>query len=162
MPVPEADSMTRPYWEGLRREELWVQRCSPVPDLAVGERRSICHHCLAFDLAWVQVEGKGHIYSWERVWHSVHPALKQRRDPYIAVLVALPHAGNVRYAGELTRRSAASRGHWRVGGEVVFEHHNQAEPPYTLAHWRLVFGGLWLAYTDKSSHDGAAIPRQNC
>ena len=28
MPVPEADGLTRPYWEGLRREELWVQRCS--------------------------------------------------------------------------------------------------------------------------------------
>ena len=25
--VPEADGLTRPYWAGLRREELWGQCC---------------------------------------------------------------------------------------------------------------------------------------
>jgi uncharacterized protein len=136
IPVPEADGLTRPYWEGLRREELWVQRCPQCQTWQWGAEW-ICHHCLAFDLDWVQVEGKGHIYSWERVWHPVHPALKQRRDPYIAVLVTLPHAGNIRMLGNLLGdpQQAVIIG---ASVAVVFEHHNQAEPPYTLAHWRLV------------------------
>ena len=44
--------------------------------------------------------GQGRIYSWERPWHPVHPALKGH-GPYIVVLVELPDAGNVRMLGNL-------------------------------------------------------------
>jgi uncharacterized protein len=136
IPVPEADGLTRPYWEGLRREELWVQRCPECQTWQWGAEW-ICHHCLSFDLDWRQVEGKGRIYSWERIWHPVHPALKQRRDPYIAVLVELPHAGNIRMLGNLLGEPQQDV---IIGAPVavVFEHHHNATPPYTLAHWRLV------------------------
>jgi len=60
----------------------------------------ICHACHSFDLDWVEVAGRGRIYSWERSHHPVHPALKDR-VPYVAVLVELPDAGNVRMVGNL-------------------------------------------------------------
>lgn len=136
IPVPEADGLSRPYWDGLRREELWIQRCTECRTWQWGPEW-ICHHCLSFDLEWVQVEGNGRIYSWERVWHPVHPALKQRREPYIAVLVELPHAGNIRMLGNLLGDPEQEV---TIGApvRVVFEHHPDAEPPHTLAHWRTV------------------------
>ena len=27
-PVPEADNLSKPFWDGLRKERLCVQRCS--------------------------------------------------------------------------------------------------------------------------------------
>ena len=40
------------------------------------------------------------MYAFERVWHPVHKALKDR-VPYLIVLVELPDAGNVRMVGNL-------------------------------------------------------------
>jgi uncharacterized OB-fold protein len=136
IPVPESDGLSRPYWEGLQREELWVQRCSPCQSWQWGPEW-ICHHCLSFEVGWAQVEGKGRIYSWERVWHPVHVALQQRRDPYIAVLVELPQAAHIRMLGNLLGDPQQTV---TIGApvEVVFEHHTDAEPAFSLAHWRLV------------------------
>jgi uncharacterized OB-fold protein len=136
IPVPESDGLSRPYWEGLKREELWVQRCSQCQSWQWGPEW-ICHHCLSFEVGWARVEGKGRIYSWERVWHPVHPALRQRRDPYIAVLVELPQADHIRMLGNLLGDPQQTV---TIGApvDVVFEHHADVEPAFSLAHWRLV------------------------
>lgn len=77
---------------------------------------------------------EGRIYSWERVWHPVHPALKGH-CPYLAVLVELPHAGGLRMVGNLLGDPLQEV---RIGAEVqgVFEHHPEASQPYTLLQWR--------------------------
>lgn len=136
VPVPESDDLSKPYWDGLRREELWVQRCTSCQTWLWGPEW-ICHHCLSFDLDWIQVEGKGIIYSWERVWHPVHPVLRQRQEPYIAVLVELPHTGNIRMIGNLL---GDPQQEVVIGTpvRVVFEHHPDADPPHSLAHWRVI------------------------
>lgn len=135
IPVPENDGLSAPYWNGLRREELLVQRCKACQTWIWGPEW-ICHHCHSFDLEWVTVEGKGRIYSWERVWHPVHPALKEH-GPYIIVLVELPKAGNVRMIGNLL---GDPQQEVPIGAavEIAYEHHADADPPYTLAHWKLV------------------------
>ena len=92
-PVPEPDGLDRPYWEGTRAGELRIQRCRACRGWQWGPEW-ICHRCLAFDLEWVPVAPRGRIYSWERAWHPVHPAL-QDHGPYIVVLVELPGAGGV-------------------------------------------------------------------
>jgi uncharacterized OB-fold protein len=83
-----------------------------------------------------RVSGRGRIYSWERVWHPVHPALVNG-VPYVVVLVELPDAGNVRMIGNLLgdpKQPVA------IGCEVeaVFEDHPDGKPPYTLVQWRRV------------------------
>src|SRR5581483_10782602 len=70
-PVVENDGIDKPYWEGTRKGELRVQRCT-----------------------------KCGTFRWERPWHPVHPALKGH-GPYVVVLVELPDAGNVRMLGNL-------------------------------------------------------------
>ena len=90
---------TSPTGTATRRGELLVQRCKKCGTFQWGPEW-ICHKCLSFDLDWHKVSGKGRIYSWERPWHPVHPALKDH-GPYIVVLVELPDAGNVRMLGNL-------------------------------------------------------------
>jgi hypothetical protein len=136
-PRPEGDGLDRPYWEAARRGELMVQRCAACNSFQWGPEW-ICHNCLSFDLGWERVPGRGRIYSWERPWHPVHPALKGH-DPYIVVLVELAQAGNVRMLGNLLGDPLQEV---RIGAEVeaAFEPHEGASPPYTLVQWRLVGG----------------------
>jgi uncharacterized protein len=132
-PVPESDGLSKPYWDGTRRGALMVQRCRNCQTWVWGPEW-ICHHCHSFDLDWREVDGKGRIYSWERVWHPVHPALKDH-GPYIVVLVELPGVDNIRMIGNLLGDPAQEV---PIGAEVdaVFEPHDEADTPYTLVQWR--------------------------
>lgn len=89
-----------------------------------------CQGCGGLELAWQPVEPRGRIYSWERVWHPVHPALAEA-CPYVAVLVELPAAGGVRLLGNLLGDPHAPV---EIGAEVegVFEDREG----YTLLQWR--------------------------
>lgn len=140
-PEPEPDGVSAPYWEGLRQERLRVQRCAQCGRWQFGPEW-ICHGCLAFDPAWVEVPATGRIHSWERVWHPAHAALKDR-GPYLVVLVELPHAGHVRMVGNLLGDPLQDVD---IGAEVqgVFEHHRGHAPPYALLQWRLRADGLHL------------------
>lgn len=134
-PTPESDGLSTPYWEGTRRGALMVQRCRACQTWVWGPEW-ICHQCHSFDLDWTKVEGKGRIYSWERVWHPVHPALKDH-GPYIVVLVELPGADNIRMIGNLL---GDPKQEVPIGAEVeaVFEPHDDGDNPYTLVQWRRV------------------------
>ena len=109
-----------------------MQRCNACSAWQWGPEW-ICHACLSFDVGWQQVEPRGRIYSWERVWHPVHPALKDG-VPYVVVLVELPHAGDVRMIGNLL---GDPNQEVRIGADVraVFEDHSDAKPPFTLVQW---------------------------
>ena len=131
-PAPEADGLDAPYWEGTRRGELLVQRCRACSTWQWGPEW-ICHECLSFDVGWERVEPRGVIYSWERAWHPVHPALRGH-PPYVVGLVELPHAGRVRMIGNLLGDPHQDV---RIGDPVdaVFEAHDDARAPYTLVQW---------------------------
>ena len=132
-PIPSADGLDLPYWEGTRKRELMVQRCGDCQNWQWGPEW-MCHNCNSFNMKWEQVDGKGNIFSWERPWHPVHPALMQR-GRYTVVLVELPHAGNIRMLGNLLGPDEQDV---IIGSEVgaVFEPHDDADTPYTLVQWR--------------------------
>lgn len=133
LPVPVPDGgASGPYWAGLRQEELRIQCCRHCGQWQFGGEW-ICHGCLRFDPEWRLVEPHGVIYSWERVWHPVHPALRAS-GPYLVVLVELPHAGGVRLLGNLL---GDPHQEVAIGARVrgVFEHHAEAETPYSLLQW---------------------------
>lgn len=131
-PLPE-DGLNDPYWQGLREERLRVQHCAHCSTWQFGPEW-ICHQCHAFDVAWREIEPRGSIYSWERVWHPVRPNLKDH-GPYLVILVEVPHAGNIRLIGNLLGDPLQKV---VIGAEVegVFEHHNDAALPYSLLQWR--------------------------
>ena len=135
LPMPEAavDGLDKEFWEAARRHELVVQRCKKCNGFQFGPEW-VCHQCHSFDLGWHRVSGRGKIYSWERVWHPVHPALKSA-CPYLVVLVELPDAGNVRMVGNLL---GDAQQEVEIGSsvEVVFEDQVTAKGNVTLVQWR--------------------------
>ena len=133
IPVAERNGLSAPFWEGLREDKIMVQR-NPRTGVYQFPPQWIAHDDQGFELDWVAVEPKGTIYSWTRVWHPVHPALKDT-GPYIVVVVELPQAGKVRMLGNLL---GDPRQEVEIGAPVegVFEHHPDAQPPYSLLQWR--------------------------
>jgi uncharacterized OB-fold protein len=133
IPVSEPDGLSAPYWAGLREGRLMVQRCRHCQTWQFGPEW-LCHRCHAFDPDWIKVEPRGRIFSWERVWHPSHAALKQH-GPYLAILVELPHAGNMRMVGNLLGDPMQPV---MIGDDVVgvFEHHSESSPLYSLLHWQ--------------------------
>ena len=138
LPAPSAgaDGLSAPYWEATRRGELRIQFCRGCDHWQWGPEW-ICHRCNSFNLDWRTIEGKGLIYSYQRIWHPVHPALNGH-GPYIAVLVELPHTENIRMLGNLIGDPQQAV---PIGGavEAVYEPHDTATPPFTLVQWRLTF-----------------------
>ena len=111
-----------------------VQRCGACNMWQWGPEW-ICHRCHSFDLVYETTAAEGIIYSHQRVWHPVHPALKGA-GPYIAVLVELADVGNIRMLGNLLGDPHQIV---TIGAPVtaVFEPHDDARTPYTLVQWQL-------------------------
>lgn len=85
--IPEMDAMNRPFWEGAQRGELLLQFCldcetwwhPPMPR---------CPHCHSDNNEWRAASGRGVVYSYIDVHHSVHPATDSW-VPYRVCLVDL-------------------------------------------------------------------------
>ena len=133
-PVPMADGLDAPFWQGLAEERLLIQRCRACSSWQWGPEW-ICHRCHSDDVGYEAVEPRGVIYSYERVWHPVHPALRDG-VPYVVVLVEIDHAG-VRLVGNLIGRPEDDV---QIGAPVrgVFEHHGSGEEAFTLLQWECV------------------------
>tara|TARA_B110000444_G_C18792871_1_gene573331 strand:- start:866 stop:1300 length:435 start_codon:yes stop_codon:yes gene_type:complete len=134
LPKPVGDGLDDLFWEGLRENKLLIQHCDSCHQWQWGPEW-ICYHCHSFELSFEEVEPKGLIYSHERVWHPVHPALNEQ-GPYVVVLIELPQAGDVRMVGNLL---GDPRQILEIGASVsaVFEHHNDQQPPFSLLQWQL-------------------------
>jgi uncharacterized OB-fold protein len=132
-PAPLPDGLDTAYWEGLAQGELRVQRCRACRAWQWGPEW-ICHACLSFDLEFEPTAPQGRIYSWERVWHPVHPALREQ-GPYLVVLVELPDAGGVRMVGNLL---GPPEQEVAIGTAVdgILERH-EGDPPYFLLQWQI-------------------------
>ena len=139
LPTPAAspDGLGAEFWEGLRQEQLLLQRCRGCNQFQWGPEW-ICHRCHSFELGYDAVAPRGTIYSHERVWHPVHPALATH-GPFLIVLVELAHADGVRMVGNLLGQPEQPL---EIGADVegVFEHHGERESGYTLLQWRLTHG----------------------
>jgi uncharacterized protein len=136
LPIPTAEpsGLFAPYWQGARQDKLMVQ-ISPKTGAHQWPPEWICQDNHEFQVDWIEVEPRGRIFSWTRIWHPVHPTLMEA-GPYIVVIVELPHAGGVRMVGNLL---GDPQQEVEIGAavEAVFEHHQTATPPYTLVQWRL-------------------------
>lgn len=133
-PVASPDGLDAPFWDGLANDQILVQQCDACSRFQWGPE-FVCHRCHSLDLSFVEVDGDGVIYSHERVWHPVHPSLKDH-GPYIVVLVELPGADNIRFVGNLLGDPEQAL---EIGTPVraVFEHHLENDPPFTLLQWQI-------------------------
>lgn len=131
-PVPDGD--TRPYWEGVAKGELRIQRCE-----ACGEHvfypRALCPHCHSDQLTWVTASGDGTIYSYT----VVHQAYGHFAGevPFVVALVELAEGPRM-----LTRIAAKPEAvkigaPVRVTFEQVAPASEESEEALTLPYFRL-------------------------
>lgn len=83
-PAPDSDSI--PFWEGLQKKELLIQRCDHCQK-HIFYPRSICPYCFAEDISWIKSTGLGHIYSYTVV-HQAFGAFKEQA-PFVVGIVEL-------------------------------------------------------------------------
>ncbi len=132
IPRPTPDGLDRGFWEAAAQHEVAVQRCNKCGTIQFPPEW-LCHKCQSLDMGWQRLSGRGQIYSWERVWHPVHPAFKAA-CPYLVLVVQLADANGARMVGNLL---GDPKQDVRIGAEVeaVFEDHPEQE--FTLIQWKL-------------------------
>jgi len=87
-PLPVADDLSKPFWEGVNEGKLLVQRCAACQRLQFPPDAS-CASCSSTALSFEQVSGRGAIYSFtEMVSGARHPYF-QSISPYLVGLVQL-------------------------------------------------------------------------
>jgi len=86
-PLPAIDAGTRPFWDATRAHRLSIPRCRPC-----GRHhfypRELCPHCHSQDLEWVDVSGRGEVYSYTIVRKPAGPMFAAD-VPYVVAMIAL-------------------------------------------------------------------------
>ena len=79
-PDPEINIETETYWAAAREGKLLVKSCRSCDKLHYYPR-SHCPHCLSDDTEWIEVSGKGSIYTFS--------IMRRSENPYIIAYVTL-------------------------------------------------------------------------
>lgn len=91
-PLPEATPETQEFWDGLKRQELRIQRCN---DCGRGYfyPRPFCPRpgCHSRNVEWITALGKGTLATYVIV-HRGHPAFEA---PYVIAVVELAEGGRL-------------------------------------------------------------------
>ncbi|HEB91126.1 MAG TPA: hypothetical protein ENI85_16240 [Deltaproteobacteria bacterium] len=95
-PLPELDwPLTRPFWDAARKGRLVMPRCEDCArHVWYPEER--CPDCRGERISWVDVSGRGRLFSWAEVKHLLHPPY-EGQIPYVSGLVTLEEDPRIRY-----------------------------------------------------------------
>ena len=127
LPVPGPDD--RAFWEGCKRHELLVQRCTGCGVVRFWDQ-PMCPDCHATAGEAVRASGRGTVWSYTTTHHAFNRAWKDEL-PYTVVVVELDEGP--RMTSNLVGGGAEVRIGARV--EVAFD---DVSPEVTLPKFRLV------------------------
>ena len=127
-PLPQIDEESRPFWEALKRHELYVQKCRDCGELRYYPRAE-CPQCLSPKTEWKRCSGKGKVYTFTATYQNQTPGFRESL-PYIMAYVELDEGLTM-----LTNIIDCKPEEARIGMpvEVVFE---DVTPEVTLAKFR--------------------------
>jgi len=92
-PLPSPSPVSQPFWDGLGRGELRVQRCDSCAEYVFCPR-PYCPACLSERLTWVAPAGTGRVYSYPVVRRAMNPAFTED-VPYTYAIVELDEGPRV-------------------------------------------------------------------
>ncbi len=85
--LPHIDEESRPWWEAVRRHELYIQKCRDCGALRYYPR-ALCPQCLSSGTQWLRCSGKGKVYTFT-VTHQNQAAGFRDSLPYVMAYVEL-------------------------------------------------------------------------
>lgn len=100
LPLPRPTLLTRPFWSAAREHRLVIQRCSQCSSLRFYPSAG-CHNCGCPEFTWVDMSGRGRVYSWIVVRRTVDTAWKQR-VPFVSAIIELEEQKGLLVPGLLT------------------------------------------------------------
>lgn len=86
-PIPAITPEMRPFFDAAARHELVVQRCTQCGTHRF-PARPICSQCLGSTAEWVQVSGRGEVFSFNVMHQVYHPGFAAE-VPYAVVVIKL-------------------------------------------------------------------------
>ncbi len=127
-PLPHIDEESRPFWEALKRHELYLQRCRDCGDVRFHPRAQ-CTQCLSPRTEWVKSSGRGKVYTFTATHQNQAPGWRESL-PYIMSWVELDEGVKL-----LTNLIDCRPEDVKIGMpvEVVYE---DVTPQVTLAKFR--------------------------
>jgi uncharacterized OB-fold protein len=97
-PLPVPDPESAPYWEGAREGKLMIQRCASNGKYQFPPA-TFCQGQGLEKPEWVEVSGKGKVWSWIVVRHPVPKDIYASEVPYAVALITLDEG--VRVTGNI-------------------------------------------------------------
>lgn len=83
---PRRSAFTGPFWDGLAAGELRTTRCTSCERFSFPPKPN-CPHCWCREVRWVELGGRGSLYSWTRI-HAA-PSAFAAEAPYAVGVVDL-------------------------------------------------------------------------
>ena len=81
---PQIFHSTEKFWLGLRDRKFLIQRCKNCEEIFFPPR-SHCPKCLYNEMDWVELSGKGTLYSWS----EIHIPSRNFDVPYVIGIIDL-------------------------------------------------------------------------
>jgi uncharacterized OB-fold protein len=86
-PIPHLDEENRPWWEALKRHELYLQKCRDCGALRYYPR-ALCPECLSSRTEWIRARGTGKVYTFTITYQNTAPGFRESL-PYVLAYVEL-------------------------------------------------------------------------
>lgn len=132
-PLPLRTADNAPFIDGLRERKIRLQRCTGCAKLRYPAVRQ-CPACLAEPHSWVEVSGRGRVYSFIIV-HQVYQAAFEADVPYNVAVVELDEGPRM-----ITNLVGCDNDAIRIGLSVEPEFVN-VDDEHTVLKFRLLGDG---------------------
>jgi uncharacterized OB-fold protein len=86
-PLPKINADNRIFWEECKNHTLKIQKCTDCGKLR-WPPAFLCPHCLDKKSQWVEMTGKGRVYTFAVYHTAFHPGFKEE-VPYVVAVVEL-------------------------------------------------------------------------
>jgi len=107
------DPWTRPFWDAARQHRLVAPRCTSCGTFRMPPG-PFCWRCRKQDVEWVDLSGRGQVFTFTVTHHALIPQLKEY-VPYVTAIIELEGAPEVRMMSNIVDVDPAAV---RIGMDV--------------------------------------------
>lgn len=90
---------TEPFWNAARERRLVAARCRACSRFRMPPT-PFCPKCHSQEIDWVELSGRGIVYSWTIVITPMLPGM-ENSVPYVPAVIELPDAAGVRLVSNI-------------------------------------------------------------